>query len=50
MTKEEIAKFLKVSVTTVDRWRKQGLPSIKVSRKLLFNKEDVINWLREKED
>lgn len=47
-TKKEIAQFLKVSESTVDRWRKEGLPCIKVQRKVLFKKEEVEKWLKEK--
>lgn len=48
LTKEEIAKLLKVSEPTVDRWRKEGMPSIKVSRKVLFDKSKVMEWLNQK--
>jgi len=48
LTKAELAKFLKVSEVTIDRWRKDGLPSIKVKRKVLFSGEQVEKWLEEK--
>lgn len=48
LTKSEIARLLKVSEVTIDRWRKEGLPSIKVKRKVLFNPDEVEKWLKEK--
>ena len=46
LTKTEIAKLLKVSEPTIDRWRKEGMPSIKTKRKILFNPFDVEQWLK----
>jgi len=48
LTKTEIAKILKVSETTIDRWRKEGMPAVKVLRKVLFNEKDVLKWLEMK--
>ncbi len=48
LTKQEISRLLKVSEVTIDRWRKEGMPSIKVKRKVLFNQDDVEKWLQEK--
>jgi excisionase family DNA binding protein len=48
LTKTEVAKLLKVSESTIDRWRKEGMPSIKVQRKVLFKQDDVEKWLQEK--
>jgi len=48
LTKSEIAKLLKVSESTIDRWRKEGMPSVKVKRKVLFKQDDVEKWLQEK--
>jgi excisionase family DNA binding protein len=46
LTKKEIAKLLKVSEVTIDRWRKEGMPSIKVKRIVLFNQAEVEQWLK----
>jgi excisionase family DNA binding protein len=48
LTKGELAKLLKVSEVTVDRWRKEGLPCIKIKRKVLFDQEEVQRWLKKK--
>lgn len=51
LTKKEIADFLKCSEKTVDRLRKEGLPSYNFSDKkpgkLVFLKSEVIEWIRE---
>ena len=46
LTKAETAKLLKVSEVTIDRWRKDGLPCIKVNRKTLFEKDAVVKWAK----
>lgn len=46
LTKKEIAKLLKVSEVTIDRWRKEGMPSIKVKRVVLFDQTEVEQWLK----
>jgi len=51
VTKKEIAEFLKCSERTVDRMRKEGLPSYNFSDKkpgkLVFLKSEVITWIKE---
>ncbi|WHH58497.1 helix-turn-helix domain-containing protein [Petroclostridium sp. X23] len=41
----ELADYLKVTRTTIDRWRKEGMPCIKVGRGVRFNKEAVMQWI-----
>jgi len=50
LTKQELSNTLKVHWTTIDRWRKQGLPFIKVNRKVLFDEEAVKQWLMKNEN
>jgi excisionase family DNA binding protein len=46
MSREELASWLKVCVGAIDRWcRKEGLPFIKVGRRVLFRRRDVEAWL-----
>jgi len=45
MTKDEVAKYLRVSRATVTRLMNEGLPHIKLSRRVLFRKADVDHWL-----
>lgn len=49
LTKREIAKYLKVSEPTIDRWRKEGLPSIKTNRLVRFDRAEVLRWLEDKQ-
>jgi excisionase family DNA binding protein len=44
-TKKEIAEELKCSEKTVDRLRKEGLPSYNLGGKLLFEKQEVFDWI-----
>jgi excisionase family DNA binding protein len=48
LTKAEMAKCLKIAEVTLDKWRKEGLPAIKVSRKVLFSKAAVMEWINQK--
>ncbi len=48
LTRAEIAKILKVSEVTIDRWRKGGMPFIKLKGKVLFEKIKVMEWLNKK--
>ncbi|MDW7759444.1 MAG: helix-turn-helix domain-containing protein [Acidobacteriota bacterium] len=47
-TKREIAEYLKISLATLERLMKEGLPHIKLSRRVLFRKADVDAWLESK--
>jgi excisionase family DNA binding protein len=48
LTKQELSKLLKVHETTIDRWRKEGMPFKKVSRKVLFVESEVKDWINQK--
>lgn len=45
LTKKDLMVYLKISRTTVDRLMKEGLPHIKLDRRVLFRKEDVDSFL-----
>jgi excisionase family DNA binding protein len=45
LTKQEAAKFLKVSPSAIDSYRKAGLPSYKVGRKVLLKQADIMKAL-----
>ena len=47
LTRAEISRALKVSDITIDRWRREGLPFIKVKSRVLFDEEKVMKWLNE---
>lgn len=45
--KEELAKKLDISVVTIDRLRKKGLPSHQLGRKVVFDFNEVEKWIKE---
>ena len=47
LTKEELAEMLKIGVRTVDRLRREGLPSFKVGNQVRFDRDEVLKWLKE---
>jgi excisionase family DNA binding protein len=48
LNRKEIAKFLRVSLVTLTDWIKRGLPSHKQRGRVCFDKEEVLNYIREK--
>lgn len=47
ITLEELSEYLKVSRTTIDRWRREGMPFEKVGRGVRFDKQAVMEWIKE---
>ncbi|MDT8901833.1 helix-turn-helix transcriptional regulator [Anaeroselena agilis] len=45
LTSDELAERLKVTRKTIDRWRKDGLPYIKVGRLVRFEWSKVESWI-----
>jgi excisionase family DNA binding protein len=48
LSKKELEAYLKISKGTVERLMKQGLPHIKLDRRVLFKKSDIDRWLETK--
>jgi excisionase family DNA binding protein len=48
MDENELCEWLKISVMTAYRWRKDGMPYIKVGRLVRYDKEKVMAWLQTK--
>ena len=46
LTKKEIADHYKVSIPTIDRLMKEGLPFTKIGKSVRFNLETVEDWLK----
>lgn len=46
MTIDEICEYLRISRSTLWRLRKRGLPCFKLGTRVLFNKEDVDEWIK----
>jgi excisionase family DNA binding protein len=47
ITLDELSRVLKVSRTTIDRWRREGLPYEKVGRGVRFQQEKALGWIRQ---
>ncbi len=48
LTMKQVMEYLQVSRTTVSRLMRQGLPHIKLDRRVLFRKADIDRWLESK--
>ncbi len=47
LTLKEVSKFLKISVATVNRFmREERFPSYKVGGRRLFDKAEIIAWVK----
>jgi len=47
LNRNEIAKFLRVSLPTLTDWIKRGLPSHKQRGRVYFDKAEVIKYIKE---
>ena len=45
--KKELSKKIGISPSTIDRLRKEGLPSHQLGRKIVFDYEEVEQWIKE---
>jgi len=52
MSREELARELKLSVDTLARWetRRIGPPCVRVGRRVLYRRGAVQEWLRQQEE
>lgn len=48
LTVNELCAWLKISKSTVDRWKKAGLPYFKHDKLIRFDKQKVQEWLDSK--
>jgi len=47
LTLEQTSKFLKISISTLNRLIRQNrVPSYKVGRRRLFDKDELVEWVR----
>lgn len=49
LTKKELAEELKISIPTIDRQLKLGMPCVKIGKAVRFELDEVVKWLKEKE-
>ena len=47
LTVKEMCEELSISRVTLLKWRKKGMPTIKVFNSVRFNEEEVLKWLNE---
>lgn len=46
MTKSETADFLRISISKLQQIMKaKGIPFYKLDRRVIFYKDDILNWL-----
>jgi excisionase family DNA binding protein len=43
----QLCDLLQLSRSTIDRWRKEGLPCTKMGRGLRFDKKKVNEWIKQ---
>lgn len=44
MTRGELAKKMRVSNRTIQRYSKRGMPFVKIGRLYRYDYDDVVNW------
>ena len=47
ITLMELAQCLKISRATIDRWRKEGMPSYKIGNGVRFIESEVSEWIEQ---
>jgi len=47
ITLNELSEKLKLSRSTIDVWRREGLPFTKMGRNIRFDEAEVMKWIRE---
>lgn len=45
VTSKDLQAIYLISRTTIDRWRKEGMPSMKVGRGVRFDEDAVREWI-----
>jgi excisionase family DNA binding protein len=48
LTEKELMQSLKVSRSTLVRWRKEGMPFEKIGKLIRYNEEKIMDWLEGK--
>jgi len=45
LTSKDLEKKYQISRSTVDNWKKEGLPHIKIGRSVRFDEAEVDKWI-----
>ena len=48
LTSKDLEKKYQISRSTVDNWKKEGLPFIKIGRSVRFDEKEVERWINER--
>ena len=48
LTSKDLEKKYQISRSTVDNWKKEGLPFIKIGRSVRFDEREVERWINER--
>jgi phage terminase Nu1 subunit (DNA packaging protein) len=48
LNRKEIAKFLRISLVTLNDWIKRGLPSHPQRGRIYFDKKEVLDYIKDK--
>lgn len=46
ITLKDLSDIFKISRATIDRWRKEGMPSYKIGKGVRFIETEVSDWIR----
>lgn len=46
ITEEELCEWLKISQNTAYRWRKNGMPYLRIERSIRYDKDKVKEWIQ----
>lgn len=49
LTTDELCELFKVSRRTIERWRKAGMPFIKIGSNVRFKQREVLKWIEEQD-
>jgi excisionase family DNA binding protein len=45
LTTKELATYLKITKTTIERWRGEGMPFKQIGRSIRFENDIVMAWI-----
>ena len=48
LTSKDLEKKYQISRSTVDNWKKEGLPFIKIGRSVRFDEKEVERWINDR--
>jgi excisionase family DNA binding protein len=47
LTVDELCKWLKITRKTTERWRKEGMPFVKIKGSVRFERKAIEQWIEE---